>query len=256
MARDEPNNIEEDENQGPPGWIVSFSDMVTLLLAFFVLLQSFATIQDEELFYKGMGSFRRAIDGFGIPKWVFGKKDRPRREHAKVQHPTESDPDDPSRRREINPDDDRIRQLFEQLKQDTRNRSEDVEQTEMNASGPSIRFEPGQAELAPDGRRKLAESARTLVETLHRASIDIYVVGQAPDAGGEAEQWALSIARATAAADVVRAVFAEDRSTVKWRVHPLGAGGGNEWCRRRLGLTRDGSHIGMAAVAEGNPDGG
>ena len=32
----------EDGAGGPPGWIVSFSDMVTLLLAFFVLLQTFA----------------------------------------------------------------------------------------------------------------------------------------------------------------------------------------------------------------------
>ena len=58
---------QEEEAEGAPAWIVSFADMITLLLAFFVLLQSFAQEQDPELFHQGQGSFRRSISGFGIP---------------------------------------------------------------------------------------------------------------------------------------------------------------------------------------------
>jgi chemotaxis protein MotB len=40
---------QEEEPEGTPAWIVSFADLITLLLAFFVLLQSFAKEQDPEL---------------------------------------------------------------------------------------------------------------------------------------------------------------------------------------------------------------
>ena len=46
MAGQERTRPKQDKGNSVPAWIVSFSDMVTLLLAFFVLLQSFAKVQD------------------------------------------------------------------------------------------------------------------------------------------------------------------------------------------------------------------
>ena len=43
----------QEEQDKVPAWIVSFSDMITLLLAFFVLLQSIALEQDPALFHMG-----------------------------------------------------------------------------------------------------------------------------------------------------------------------------------------------------------
>jgi hypothetical protein len=39
---------------------------MTLLLAFFIIMQAFAESQDEGLFYAGQGSFIRAIETFGL----------------------------------------------------------------------------------------------------------------------------------------------------------------------------------------------
>jgi len=77
----------QEEGRSVPAWVVSFSDMVTLLLAFFVLLQSFARVQDPEMFFVGQGSFKSAIAGMGLPSWLLGRQDKPQREHPKVEHP-------------------------------------------------------------------------------------------------------------------------------------------------------------------------
>ncbi len=51
---------EEDSGNGAPGWMVTYGDMMTLLLTFFVLLISFSSIQEVE-FEKAMGSLKRAL---------------------------------------------------------------------------------------------------------------------------------------------------------------------------------------------------
>ena len=38
----------EDKPPGAPEWIVTFSDMISLLVTFFVMLMSFSTITDRE----------------------------------------------------------------------------------------------------------------------------------------------------------------------------------------------------------------
>ncbi|MCK5557820.1 MAG: flagellar motor protein MotB, partial [Candidatus Hydrogenedentes bacterium] len=47
----------DDEEPRVPGWVVTYGDMMSLLLTFFVLLISFSTIKKEE-FEKAMASFQ------------------------------------------------------------------------------------------------------------------------------------------------------------------------------------------------------
>jgi len=88
--KDKQKTSQEEADQETPAWIVSFTDMITLLLAFFIMLQTLAVLQDPELFHVGRDSFKRAIAGLGIPDWLFGKPERPRFDYHKRKH-TSSD---------------------------------------------------------------------------------------------------------------------------------------------------------------------
>ncbi len=59
-------NTDEDEGGGAPGWIMTFADLMSLLLAFFVLLFSFSSIDDE--LYKEVGGSMK--DAFGVQSRV------------------------------------------------------------------------------------------------------------------------------------------------------------------------------------------
>ncbi len=68
MAEEEqgaPEPVEEEEicEEGAPGWVVTFGDMMSLLLTFFILLLSFATM-DILRFIELAGTIRQ---GFGLP---------------------------------------------------------------------------------------------------------------------------------------------------------------------------------------------
>ncbi len=49
-----------------PAYMVSFGDMMTLILTFFILLVSMAEEQNEGLMAKGLGSFAVAINSYGL----------------------------------------------------------------------------------------------------------------------------------------------------------------------------------------------
>jgi chemotaxis protein MotB len=59
--------VSEKEEQGAPAWMVSFGDMMTLILTFFILLVSMSKERQEGLVASGVGSFLIAIRSFGMP---------------------------------------------------------------------------------------------------------------------------------------------------------------------------------------------
>ena len=68
MAEEQENSVEEVEEEevceeGAPGWVVTFGDMMSLLLTFFILLLSFATM-DILRFVELAGTIKQ---GFGLP---------------------------------------------------------------------------------------------------------------------------------------------------------------------------------------------
>jgi chemotaxis protein MotB len=64
MAR-ERREVEEDEPAGAPEWMVTFSDCMTLLLTFFVLLLSFSSFGENTLMHLGK-SFAKALPAVGL----------------------------------------------------------------------------------------------------------------------------------------------------------------------------------------------
>ena len=72
MALEEP----EDKKASIPGWLVSFGDMMTLILTFFILLVSLASTQDAGLMASALGTFDLRLKNSPMPEEISGQEQR------------------------------------------------------------------------------------------------------------------------------------------------------------------------------------
>ena len=77
------------DSGGSLRWLLTYADMITLLLSFFVMLQTMAHTQDAKLMGISQQAFRRAISGMGMPDFLFGKQSHLDFEYQKLRHSTE-----------------------------------------------------------------------------------------------------------------------------------------------------------------------
>jgi chemotaxis protein MotB len=88
-------NFKPSKKQAPPAYMVSFCDMMTLILTFFILLVSMAKEQNAGLVARGVGSFIVAIKTHGLDGIMSGKEKAEIFEHVrrKFNLPPEEDPE-------------------------------------------------------------------------------------------------------------------------------------------------------------------
>jgi len=190
--------------RGVPAWIVSFSDMITLLLAFFVLLQSFAQEQHPEKFFVGQGSFRRAIGGLGLPSWLTGREDRLDNDYILPVNPTPEAPPDQPKQRIIDSLDDKIRKQFQDAARDMENEATAVSQNVLDIFATPVTFAEKDVTLDERARAILSRQLNGITTLSPKRTINIYVVGMAFDSVDEQQKWILSARRAAAAEKYLR----------------------------------------------------
>ncbi len=231
------------EEEGPkvPGYIVTFSDMVTLLLTFFVMLLSLATVQDPELFGRGRDSFSFAIKNFGLGMFL-GRKPRPDFGNVKIKHFIIK-PDKFFKGRSIHIKEEEIRQVFNELRQSMKTMPSEVVATKTDFSVANIRFARGVSRLDASAKQFLGSFCSNLQSSMGDSRpMKLYVLGLADDQATEKEQWILSAMRAKVVADYLRGILSlgsgvqAQRSAFgdwsKWSVYWWGAGPGGDWVRQ------------------------
>ena len=239
MAKTQRSKTEE---SGPkvPVYIVTFSDMVTLLLTFFVMLLSLAAVQDEELFNRGRDSFSFAIQNFGLGM-LWGRKQRPDFGDVKIKYFI-SKPDKFFEGRSIHIKEEKTRQVFNELRQSMKTMPSEVTAKKTDFSVTNIRFARGVLRLNVSAKQFLSNFCSHLQQDSGSRPIKLYVLGLADDQATEKDQWILSAKRAKVVADYLRSIlssetiFQTQSSTFggwsKWSVYWWGAGPGGDWVRQ------------------------
>ncbi|HUT61443.1 MAG TPA: flagellar motor protein MotB [Phycisphaerae bacterium] len=213
-----------DEPIAVPSWVVSFGDMITNLLACFVLLLSLASSQDSTLFKVGMGSFRRVLKQYGLPSSLFSHKDSlPERDYLKIKYPTE-EVEEPQLARVINPDDDLIRKLYDDLQRAVDLEATDIAERIISVRPTSIRFPAASAVLGDQAEKYLHDLALDLRQNLQNQPIKIYVTCSADVSVDRRQRLLLSARRAEAVERRLRGLLQPELHKGLWEIHSLGTG--------------------------------
>jgi len=251
--------IVEDGPPKVPSYIVTFADMITLLLTFFVMLLSLAEVQDPELFNIGRDAFLESIKYVGLGA-LFGREEVPHFGYRKERHFI-ANPDESTAHRTIDAEAEEIRRILEQVKQHATIMPLQIGAKRTDFSVVNVQFSPGRAALNELAKEFLTGFCRDLQQDLSYEPVDLYVLGLANDEKSEKEQWLLSARRAQTVADFLRDTLLAasgsskgpdvpwDRS--KWHIRSWGAGPGGDWVGRNGPISRQ-SHVLIGVLRSSN----
>ncbi len=214
------------KGSGPkvPAYIVTFSDMVTLLLTFFVMLLSLAKTPSPELFHKGQGAFLNSLKNLGLGM-LSGRKMTVNLGETKVKYSIKT-PDKGVEVRTINAQEEGIRQVFREVSRSMRTMPSQIVAKKTNFTVTNISFLRGQTGLNEPATKFLTKFSQDLQQGAGIGEIKLYVLGLARDVRDEKEQWILSARRAQQVCDFLSGILPAE---LRWPVYSWGAGPGGHW---------------------------
>ena len=235
--------IQEPDAPSVPAYIVTFSDMVTLLLTFFVMLLSMAQMQDPELFNKSRDAFNENINCYGLGL-LFGTQPVPEFGQKKVKYFI-PDPDKKEVARTVDSKEEALRRLFQKAAESMEVMPSGIEVRLSDYSPMRVHFAKGQTELDDSDRQYLKQFAIEYQQRSQTEQIALYVLGLAPDESGPKQQWIVSSWRAQQVADYLA------EAGFKCPIYSWGSGAGDAWVEKDSPIYKD-SQILIALI---RPDG-
>lgn len=225
------NKTAQEPQPDIPVWITTYSDMITLLMTFFVLLQSMANVQDAALVGKGRESFVKHIRTYGLgvmPGWPLYSG----LGQDKLRHKTNTD--DPNALRTIDAEREMRRRAFARIQQSmvTLPGQCEVKRTEFMVV--NVRFALGQSRIEKDSKKALDEFAADL-SLIVRPHDRIYVLGVGDGLADLRQQWIISAQRAAAVADYLAGWWRNSQASACPPIYAWGAGPARGWAGRQGG---------------------
>ncbi len=179
MKKDKP----EKKELGAPFWMVTFSDLVTLLMVFFIMILSYSTIELEK--FKGALSSMKGALGI-LDKMKNTITDDPRRSMEGKKYFKDQV-------------DRKIKKIEDMLREKHLREQVDIEQDESGIHlrmGDNVLFDPGKAKLKPSAFPIL----KTIADVVRDSFKEIYVEGHTDNVPIHTQKyptnWELSTARA------------------------------------------------------------
>ena len=204
-----------------PAYIVTFSDMVTLLLTFFVMLLSLAKVQDPELFNKSRDAFNEHINCYGLGM-LTGKQIVPDFGKTKVKYYIPN-PDEDAPARTVDSKEETLRRLFQKATQSMQVMPSQIRVRLSDYMPTSIHFSPGQTELDDSAEKYLTQFAANFGRDVRSEKVELCVLGLAGDEPTEKKQWIISSLRAQRVAEFL------EKAELQCPVYSWGAGSGGGW---------------------------
>lgn len=225
---------QEDSGPNVPAYIVTFSDMVTLLLTFFVMLLSLAKIQDQELICMSRDAFVRDIQNAGLGL-LLGLEIKPSLGEAKPKYFI-NNPEEDLAVRTIDAKEENARRMFKKVTRSMKTTRSQIVAEKNNFSVTNISFSPGEAQLNGSSEKFLKQFAMDLHPNSDAEGIKLYVLGLANDEKNEKNQWIVSAKRAQVVADFLNDILP---SHVQRPVYSWGAGVGGNWIGRDSPISKE-----------------